>query len=255
MFVDSHCHLDRIDLTPYQGDLGLAIKAANERGVDRMLCVGIDMANAQIVVDIAQAYQCVYASVGIHPMDVERQQVEWSQLESLANAEKVVAVGETGLDYFYSEDSADLQQESFRLHLELAAKVKKPTIVHTRNAQADTIKIISECGERSEGGVLHCFTEGWSMAKQALDLNYYISFSGIVTFNNAADLRDVAQKVPLDRLLIETDSPYLAPVPHRKKKNEPQYVVEVAECLAGLHNVSVERLAEITSENFERLFL
>ncbi|MFT5692862.1 MAG: TatD DNase family protein, partial [Oceanicoccus sp.] len=140
------------------------------------------------------------------------------------------------------------------LHLELSSKVGKPTIVHTRDAREDTINIIREFGATDVGGVLHCFTEDWPMAKQAIDLNYYISFSGIVTFKNAEDLRFVAKQVPLDRLLIETDSPYLTPVPHRKKKNEPQYVVEVAHCLAGLHNISVERLAEITSENFDKLF-
>lgn len=254
MFVDSHCHLDRLDLTPYQGHLGRAIKAAEDRGVDRMLCVGIDMANAEKVVAIAQSHENVYASVGIHPMDVERQLVDWEVLERLTKVDKVVAIGETGLDYFYSRDSAVLQQESFRLHLELSAKVGKPTIVHTRDAREDTLNIIREFGACEVGGVLHCFTEDWPMAKRAMDLNYYISFSGIVTFKNAEDLRLVAKQVPLDRLLIETDSPYLAPVPHRKKKNEPQYVVEVAHCLAGLHGISVERLAEITSENFDRLF-
>ncbi|MFT7131148.1 MAG: TatD DNase family protein [Gammaproteobacteria bacterium] len=254
MFVDSHCHLDRLDLTPYQGHLSGAIKAAQERGVDRMLCVGIDMANAERVVEIAESHDSVYASVGIHPMDVERQLVNWDVLERLTEMDKVIAIGETGLDYFYSRDSAVLQQESFRLHLELSSKVGKPTIVHTRDAREDTINIIREFGATDVGGVLHCFTEDWPMAKQAIDLNYYISFSGIVTFKNAEDLRFVAKQVPLDRLLIETDSPYLTPVPHRKKKNEPQYVVEVAHCLAGLHNISVERLAEITSENFDKLF-
>ena len=216
MFVDSHCHLDRLDLTPYQGHLSGAIKAAQERGVDRMLCVGIDMANAERVVEIAETHDSVYASVGIHPMDVERQLVNWGVLERLTEVDKVIAIGETGLDYFYSRDSAALQQESFRLHLELSSKVGKPTIVHTRDAREDTINIIREFGATDVGGVLHCFTEDWPMAKQAIDLNYYISFSGIVTFKNAEDLRLVAKQVPLDRLLIETESPYLTPVPHRK---------------------------------------
>lgn len=255
MYIDSHCHLDRIDLTPYDNDIAKAIVAANDRGVDRMLCVGIDMENAEAVIEIARSNAGVYASVGVHPMDVKDQLADMAVLERLASADEVVAIGETGLDYYYSKEAAELQQQSFSEHLGLSAKLKKPLIVHTRDAREDTIQIIKAEGDTSVGGVLHCFTESWEMAKQALDLNYYISFSGIVTFKNAGELREVAKQVPLDRMLIETDSPYLAPVPYRGKKNEPKYVVEVAQCIAELRDLSVEEVARQTTENFERLFL
>jgi len=258
MFVDSHCHLDRLDLAAYDTGLDGAIAAARARQVSSLLCVGINLANANRVVEIAQTYEHVYASVGIHPMDVENLDPNddpWSVLTRLASSDKVVAIGETGLDYFYSNDSATVQRESFRQHLQLAAKLEKPVIVHTREAQQDTLTLIAEYGDSERGGVLHCFTEGWDMACKAIEMNYFISFSGILTFNNADALRQVAKKVPLDRLLIETDSPYLAPVPFRGKSNEPQYVVEVAECLAQLHGVTVEEIAAITRANFERLFL
>ena len=254
MFVDSHCHLDRLDLTPYKGDLTAAIDAARACGVERMLCIGVDMSNAQTVIDIAARYEGINASVGVHPMDVNDKLVNIDDLRTLALTPQVVAIGETGLDYYYSRDSAEIQRESFALHLRLSSELNKPVIVHTRDAREDTMSIIRQHGDNSVAGVLHCFTESWEMASQALDENYYISFSGIVTFNNATALREVARKVPLDRILIETDSPYLAPVPHRGKKNEPKYVVEVAECIAELRGLSVDEVAEITSANFDKLF-
>ncbi|MGK0499308.1 MAG: TatD DNase family protein [Oceanicoccus sp.] len=254
MYVDSHCHLDRLDLTPYNGDLALAIAAAKARGVERMLCIGIDMQNAAAVVDIANRFEGVSASVGVHPMDVGDELADMSVLKPLAQQAAVVAIGETGLDYYYTKDSAELQRESFAQHLKLSSELAKPVIVHTRDAREDTLAVIREHGDSSVGGVLHCFTESWEMAEQAIDLNYYISFSGIVTFKNAAELREVAKQVPLERLLIETDSPYLAPMPYRGKKNEPKYVVEVAHCIAELRGVSVEEIAEITSNNYDKLF-
>lgn len=254
MFVDSHCHLDRLDLTPYEGDLAAAIEAARTCGVERMLCIGVDLGNAQTVIDIAAGYDGINASVGVHPMDVNDQLVNINDLRTLALAPEVVAIGETGLDYYYSQDSAEIQRESFALHLRLSSELKKPVIVHTRDAREDTIAIIRQHGDSSVAGVLHCFTESWDMASQALDENYYISFSGIVTFKNATALREVARKVPLDRMLIETDSPYLAPVPYRGKQNEPKYVVEVAKCIAELRGVSVAEVAEITTANFDKLF-
>lgn len=254
MVIDSHCHLDRLDLEPYGGDLAKALDQARARGVDRMLCVGIDMANAQQVMAIAQQHNDIFASVGIHPMDIGKGSYDIEQLKTWAMDSCVVAVGETGLDYFYSEDSAELQQQSFIEHLKLASVVKKPVIVHTRDAREDTLAIIKSHGDDSVGGVLHCFTESWEMAERALEHNYYVSFSGIITFNNAAELREVAKRVPLDRLLVETDSPYLAPVPYRGKKNEPQYVVEVAKYLAELKGISYQQLAEATTENFYNLF-
>ena len=259
MFVDSHCHLDRLDLAPYGDDLAPAIAAAKARGVERMLCVGIDMANAEAVIDIARRYDGVAASVGVHPMDVVAEGCEVSvldidRLRSLAMAPEVVAIGETGLDYYYSRESMALQQESFKQHLALSSELAKPVIVHTRDAREDTLAIIEQHGDSRVGGVLHCFTESLQMAQRALELNYYISFSGIITFNNAAELRDVVKQVPMERLLIETDSPYLAPMPYRGKKNEPKYVIEVAECIAQIKGLSLASVAEITSENYNALF-
>ena len=172
----------------------------------------------------------------------------------MANRPEVIAIGETGLDYYYSKDNSAAQQQSFRTHLQAAARLRKPVIVHSRDAREDTLAIIREAGDSEVGGVLHCFTESWEMARQALDLNYYISFSGIITFKNAEDLRAVVRQVPLDRLLVETDSPYLAPIPFRGKPNEPKYTREVAECVAALKGLSLEQIAEQTSANFDRLF-
>jgi TatD DNase family protein len=252
--IDSHCHLDRLDLGPYNGDLSAAVAAAHDNGVSQILCVGIDAGNAQTVVDIAEQFQQVYASVGFHPLDVGDRQPELASIEPFLSHPKVVAVGETGMDYYYSKDNAELQQFSFAEHLKLAGKYRKPVIVHTRDAREDTLSLIRQHGDEEVGGVLHCFTESWEMASQALDLNYCISFSGIITFKNAAELREVVKQVPLSRMLIETDAPYLAPVPFRGKKNEPKYVTEVAKCVAEIKGVSVDEVAETTSSNFAKLF-
>ena len=255
MLVDSHCHLDRIDLAPYNGDLSAALAAARDRSVTRMLCVSVERANVDTVCAIAREHEGVYASVGIHPLDVKEELETVAGLCAMAARPEVIAIGETGLDYYYSRDNAAAQQQSFRVHLQAASQARKPVIVHTREAREDTLALIRECGDPEVGGVLHCFTESWEMARQALDLNYYISFSGIITFKNAAELREVVKMVPLDRLLVETDSPYLAPVPFRGKSNEPKYTREVAECVAELKGETFERIAEITSANFDRLFL
>jgi TatD DNase family protein len=254
MLVDSHCHLDRLELAPYRGDLGAALAAAAERGVTRMLCIGVDRGNAEAVCAIARRYENIYASVGIHPLDIEDEQESIDSLCRLADRPEVIAIGETGLDYYYSRDNSAAQQQSFRTHLLASARLRKPVIVHSREARDDTIALIRERGDSAIGGVLHCFTESWEMAQQALDLNYYISFSGIITFKNAEDLRAVVRRVPLDRLLVETDSPYLAPVPFRGKSNEPKYTREVAECVAELRGLRFEQIAELTSANFDRLF-
>jgi TatD DNase family protein len=260
MLVDSHCHLDRIDLSPYEGDLGAALQAARARGVTRMLCIGIDRNNAGTVCEIARNHEGVYASVGVHPLDIADELETVDSLCVLADRPEVVAIGETGLDYFYDQkeggtrDKREAQQQSFRAHLQAASRLRKPVIVHTRDAREDTLALIREVGDAEVGGVLHCFTESWEMARAAIDMNYCISFSGIVTFKNADELRDVVRQVPLDRLLVETDSPYLAPVPFRGKRNEPKFTREVAECVAQLKNIRLEELAEITSANFDRLF-
>ncbi|KFJ93166.1 hydrolase TatD [Pseudomonas sp. 1-7] len=254
MLIDSHCHLDRLDLAAHGGSLDAALDAARAAGVGHFLCIGVSADNAATVKGLAERYADVDCSVGVHPLDLEpgaEPALDWLMGE-LAHP-KVVAIGETGLDYHYEPESAALQQASFRLHLEAARITGKPVIVHTREARADTLALLREAA-LPQAGVLHCFTEDWEMAKAALDIGFYISLSGIVTFRNAEALRDVARQVPADRLLVETDSPYLAPVPHRGKPNLPQYVREVAEYLAVLRGVSYEALAEQTTNNFKRLF-
>ncbi len=253
MLVDSHCHLDRLKYKEGE-NLETAVQFARDRGVEKMLCVGISVENRQAVTDIAEQFDGVYASVGVHPLDVETGLASVDDLITWSKHDKVVALGETGLDYYYSAEQKTLQQESFVLHLEAAAQTKLPLIVHTRDARQDTLDLIREHGNMESAGVLHCFTENWDMASKALDMNYYISISGIVTFRNADELRDVCKQIPLDRLLIETDSPYLAPVPFRGKPNQPAYVREVGEFIAELKGVSYEELIQVTGDNFHRLF-
>lgn len=253
MLIDSHCHLDRLKYK--EGEtLDSAVNFALERGVEKMLCVGISTENREAVTAIAEKYEQVYASVGVHPLDVETGLASIDDLIAWSKHEKVVALGETGLDYYYSADQKSLQQESFVMHLQAAAQCGLPVVVHTRDARQDTLDLIKQHGDLEKAGVLHCFTENWDMASKALDMNYYISISGIVTFRNADELRDVCKKIPLERLLIETDSPYLAPVPYRGKPNQPAYVREVAEFIAELKGVSYEELVQTTADNFHRLF-
>jgi TatD DNase family protein len=254
MLIDSHCHLDRLKLDKYDGSLSSALDFARERGVEKMLCVGISLDNRASVVAIADQYDDVFCSVGVHPLDIEKGLATEAQLCEWAQHPKVVALGESGLDYYYSDESKVLQQESFAVHLRAAATAKLPLIVHTRDARQDTLDLIAEHGSQESAGVLHCFTESLDMAKQAIDMNYCISFSGIVTFKTANELREVVKEVPLDRILVETDSPYLAPVPMRGKPNEPAFVREVAEFVADLKGVSYEKLIEVTADNFHRLF-
>lgn len=254
MLVDSHCHLDRLKLDKYEGSLEAALNHARDRGVEKMLCVGISLENREAVVSLAEQYNDVVSSVGVHPLDIERGLATQDQLVEWGKHPKVVALGETGLDYYYSDESKLQQQESFVIHLEAAKRAQLPVIVHTRDARQDTLDLIARHGCKDNAGVLHCFTESWEMAKAAMDMNYFISFSGIVTFKNAAELREVAEKMPLDRMLIETDSPYLAPVPFRGKPNEPAFVREVAHFLAELKGISVEELIRITGDNFHKLF-
>jgi TatD DNase family protein len=254
MLVDSHCHLDRLKLDKYENGLEGAIQSALARDVHQLLCVGISINNRKDVVRIAEKFDPVVCSVGVHPLDVKEGLASEDDLVEWSGHQKVVALGESGLDYYYSKDDKDLQQESFSVHLRAGARAKLPVIVHTRDAREDTIALIKEYGSEQHAGVLHCFTENWDMAKKAIDLNYMISISGIVTFKNASELRDVAKQIPLDRLLVETDSPYLAPVPHRGRPNEPQYVRDVAEYVADLKGISFEALAKITTHNFYKLF-
>ena len=254
MYIDSHCHLDRVDLKPYDGDFNRLIVATRDAGVDRMLCVSIDLEHYPAMVGLVEPYAEISISVGVHPNEAGRREPNVEELVELAAHPRNVAIGETGLDYFRSDHALVWQQDRFRTHIRAARSVGKPLIVHTRDAREDTIRILREENAGLVGGVMHCFTENWEMARAALDLGFYISFSGIVTFRNADALRDVATRVPLERMLIETDSPYLAPVPFRGKPNEPRSVVNVAEKIAELRGLDVAELARITRDNYFCLF-
>ena len=253
MFIDSHCHLDRLELEKLGMDLPAVLKAAEHACVQHMLCVSVSLQEFPEMAAMVAQYPQVSVSCGEHPL---HQQESFDQvlLKTLAAAPNVVAVGETGLDYFYSPDNKTTQQRAFVSHIQVARELNKPLIVHTREARDDTISLLTHEGAADCGGVLHCFTEDWDTAKAALDLGFYISFSGIMTFRNADPLRDVLKKVPLDRLLIETDSPYLAPVPYRGKTNQPAYVAAVAQAVATVKEIDLVELANITSQNFRKLF-
>ncbi len=254
MLVDSHCHLDRVDLSPYDNDFSRLIQATLESGVGHMLCVCIDLESYPAMLELVQQYPEISVSVGVHPNDRDRHEPSVEELVELAQHPRNVAIGETGLDYFRSEGSLDWQRERFRVHVRAAREAAKPLIIHTREARQHTLDILHDEKAAEVGGVMHCFTETWEMAQAALEMNFYISFSGIVTFKNAAELREVARQVPLDRILIETDSPYLAPVPYRGKPNEPRYVSHVAAAIADVRGLSVEELTAISTANFRRLF-
>ncbi len=252
--IDSHCHLNLLNLDKYNGDLGALIQAANAVNVKKMLCIGVDLATAQTVIDIAQQFENVYASVGVHPSEKLETEPTLETLRRFASQHKVVAIGETGLDYYYNDSGLDSMQQRFRNHIRLARELKKPLIIHSRDAREDTIRILREENAEEVRGVMHCFTEDWAMAEQAMELGFYISISGIVTFKNAKNVQDVAAKVPLENLLIETDAPYLTPDPFRGKPNEPQYVTYVAKKIAELKGVSVEAVIEATTKNCLNLF-
>ena len=254
MLIDSHCHLDRLDLAPFGGELANALAFAEERGVERFLCVAIDMENVHTVIEMAQRYPQVYASVGVHPNEQGRAEPSVEELITLAAQEKVIAIGETGLDYFRSEGDLAWQHQRFRTHIAAAKACNKPLIIHCREAREDTLRMLAEEGADEVGGVMHCFVEDLATAERAMELGFYISFSGIVTFNSARELQEVARMIPAERLLVETDAPYLAPVPYRGKSNQPAYVREVAEFIADLRGVSYEEIAALSGENFQRLF-
>lgn len=251
MLVDSHCHLDFPDLA---GNLPALLQAMHEHGVSHALCVGVTLEKFPGILAIAEAHDNVFASVGIHPDYEDIQATSVEQLAALADHPKVVAIGETGLDYFRLQGDLEWQRERFRTHIRAAIAAGKPLIIHTRNAAEDTLRIMREEGAERAGGVMHCFTESQEVAEQAMELGFYISFSGIVTFKNAVALKQVARQVPLERMLVETDAPYLAPIPFRGKLNQPAYVRYVAEAIAELRGISLEELALATTQNFFQLF-
>ena len=235
MFIDSHCHLDL--LAQEEGGIDLAINNAKENGVDHILCISIDKSSCHQIIDIVNSNTYLSASIGIHPNIEQTENFTVEELVLLASHEKVIAIGETGLDYFRSEGDLSWQRERFRIHIEAAKELKKPLIVHTREARKDTMDILENENAESAGGIIHCFTENWETAKRALDIGFYISLSGIVTFKNARELQEVAKKLPLDRILIETDSPYLSPEPLRSKKNQPSHIIHTVNFLANLKNI------------------
>ncbi|KTD09455.1 TatD family hydrolase [Legionella jamestowniensis] len=256
MLVDSHCHLNFIDLTEFNNDLKNVFAAAHDNGVKHFLCVCVELDDYPVLCKIADNYPDVSISVGIHPNSEVAQEPDANTLCQLAEHPACIAIGETGLDYYRTEEvnAQEQQRERFRNHIQAAITSSKPLIIHTRQAAEDTLKLMKEEKADEIGGVMHCFAEDWDIAKRALDLNFYISFSGIVTFKNATNLHEVAKKVPLDRILIETDSPYLAPVPFRGKQNHPALVKHVAIALSELRQVSIEEIAYHTTTNFYKCF-
>jgi TatD DNase family protein len=251
LFVDSHCHLDRLQQS--DEELAQTLHFARQRGVEHFLCVCVSVAEFPAMLDKVVPYADVSVSCGVHPL-YQEDVCSYEALLNAASDDKVVAIGETGLDYFYSAETKDVQLTSFIDHIHVANETGKPLIIHTRDAREDTINLLKEHKNADTRGVLHCFTESLEMAQAAIELGFYISISGIVTFHSANELREVVKAIPLDRLLIETDSPWLAPVPHRGKQNQPGYVVEVAEFIAELKGISVKELAAVTTRNFYQLF-
>ncbi|MCE0494629.1 TatD family hydrolase [Vibrio salinus] len=254
MFVDSHCHLDKLDYTERHADVADVLKKAQDVNVDHVLSVGVTLDAFPKMIELITPFDAVSASCGVHPLDVESE-FALDTFKEFCRHPRVVAVGETGLDYHYKPETAELQKLRFRQQVEVATELDKPLIIHTRNARQDTLDILRKGHAEKCGGVIHCFTEDEAFANAAMDLGFYISISGIVTFRQATELKEVVKNLPLERLLIETDSPYLAPVPHRGKENQPAYVVEVASYLAQLKGLSIQQVAEQTSNNFRKLFL
>jgi TatD DNase family protein len=255
MFIDSHCHLDFPD---FENRLPEVLETMEKQLVTKALCISVDIPDFPKVLALAKQYSHLYATVGVHPdyEDTPEPTLKWLLEE--AKESKVIGIGETGLDYYRMAhkpyEELEWQRERFRVHIEASKITQKPLIIHTREASADTISILRESGQGKVNGVMHCFTESIDVAKQALDLGFYISFSGIVTFKNALQIKETCKYVPFDRMLIETDSPYLAPVPYRGKTNEPGYVSYVASYIASLKDSNVEEVGRVTSDNFYQLF-
>lgn len=251
MLVDSHCHLDFPDLAQRLPEI---LERMQLNDVGCAVCIGVNLEDFPRVLALAESHPHLYATVGVHPEYTDAEEPTEQKLIELSNHPKVIAIGETGLDYYWQKDRPEWQRDRFRRHIRAAIATDKPLVVHMRNAADDTLRILAEEGAQAVGGVMHCFTENWEVARQALDLGFYISFSGIVTFKNALAIKEAAQKTPLDRILVETDSPYLAPVPYRGKINEPGYVRHVAEEIAHLRDLSLKEVSEATTANFFKLF-
>lgn len=249
--VDSHCHIPMIE---GMDGVDSIISTALTYDVIHMLCVSIDLESYPDILELAKQYSCISASVGVHPNTKTDREPDVDELVKLAEEPAAVAIGETGLDYFRSEGDLDWQRERFRTHIRAAKLIGKPLIIHSREAKDDVLTILEEEGADEVGGVMHCFVDDWQTAQHAMALNFRISFSGIVTFKNAQPLKEVARQVPLDMLLVETDSPYLAPVPHRGKTNQPAFVKHVAEHIAELRNMEYSEIAKISTDNFCLLF-
>lgn len=251
MLIDSHCHLDFPDL---QDKLPEVLQKMAENGVGAAVCIGVNLEDFPKVLALAERHAGLFATVGVHPEYTDVHDPNVTSLVALAKHPKVIAIGETGLDYYWHKDRPEWQRQRFRRHIQAGIAVGKPLVVHTRDSAADTLDILEQEGAGQVGGVMHCFTESWEIAKRALDLGFFLSFSGIVTFKNATQVHEVAIKAPLDRILVETDAPYLAPVPYRGKLNQPAYVRYVADKVAQLKNLSLEAVETATTANFQRLF-
>ncbi|MDX1443667.1 MAG: TatD family hydrolase [Gammaproteobacteria bacterium] len=254
MFIDSHCHLDMLTPVKESGAADAVLTAARDAGVKKFICIGVNLDDLPAMRQLVKPYDDVWTTVGVHPCAQPEAEPTVEELVELAADERCVAIGETGLDYHYDQVPREVQQERFRRHVRAAVKTDKPLVIHTRDAREDTIRILKEEGAEHCGGVLHCFTESLEMAEAVLPLNFCISFSGIVSFRNAESLREVARKLPQDRILVETDAPYLAPVPKRGKENQPAWVKHVAECIAETRGDSLADVAKYTTRNTERLF-
>ncbi len=254
MLIDSHCHLDLLDLKASGGDMATVMEAVRRNGVGYVLCACVNLRHFPRVLALAESDNRIFASAGLHPNEESSEEPDAETIASLASHPRVVAIGETGLDYYRSQGDLTWQRERFRRHIAAARQVGKPLIIHSREAREDTLKILAEEGAAEAGGVMHCFSEDWETAKKAMNLNFLISFSGIVTFNNASQLQEVAARLPLEKLLVETDAPWLTPAPHRGKPNQPAFVRHVAEHIAELRGISPETLAEATTRNFFNLF-
>ncbi len=254
MLIDSHCHLDRIDLKPYENDFNCFMIEAKASQLEHLLCIAIDLESYPAMLEQVFSHPQISVTVGVHPNVKECIDPSIDELVTLGKLNRVIGIGETGLDYFRSNGDLNWQHQRFRNHIRAAKILKKPLIIHTREAKTDTLKILKEEGAEEVGGVIHCFTEDWEFAQKALDLNFYISFSGIITFNNAETIKDTAKKIPSDKFLIETDSPYLAPTPYRGRPNYPTYVRYVAEKIAELRGISEHKVADMSTKNFYTLF-